>query len=474
MEGTLRAESFSEALMRTRELVSETSTTGDLEDFFENGTVGLHLVADDGTIVKANRADYEPLGYSADEYIGQPISKFHADDHVISDILRRLSAGERLDKYPARLRAKDGSIRHVQISSSVCFRDGEFINTRCFTVDVTDKVHAEAALRQAQERLAVTYENVLAGISEVNRDGRFTRVNEAFVTITGYSREELLGLGFRDITHPDDAQKDWDDYHRQVVGEIDHYATEKRYVRKDGRVIWVEVCSSSVRDDQGVFSYGVRMVQDITDRKEAEQHRKLLLAELNHRVKNTLATVQALAAHTARKATSPDDFRRRFEPRLMALSAAHDRLTKNDWRGADLRDIVQDELHAHGATDRASVCGPSIILPPRVSLSLSMALHELCTNALKYGALSSPGGTVSMHWSVERVSGALHPTGLRLGWEERNGPPVHEPRDAGFGSRLLKVTAAELRGDMDIDWKKEGLTWSLSLPLANADFELPA
>ncbi len=96
----------------------------DLEDFFENGTVGLHFVGSDGTILRANRADYEPLGYSAEEYIGQPIARFHADDETIADILRRLSAGEKLDKYPARLKAKDGSIRHVLISSSVCFNDG--------------------------------------------------------------------------------------------------------------------------------------------------------------------------------------------------------------------------------------------------------------------------------------------------------------------------------------------------------------
>ncbi|MEA2998916.1 MAG: hypothetical protein QOK17_749 [Sphingomonadales bacterium] len=164
----------------------------DLEDFFENGTVGLHLVGSDGTILKANRADFEPLGYTADEYIGRPITEFHADEGVIQDILARLAQGEKLDKYRARLRAKDGSLRHVEISSSVCFREGEFANTRCFTVDVTEKVRAEEALREAQERLAATYESVLAGIAEVDSSGRFVRVNEAFCAITGFSRDELL------------------------------------------------------------------------------------------------------------------------------------------------------------------------------------------------------------------------------------------------------------------------------------------
>ncbi|MDB5694418.1 MAG: two component sensor kinase, partial [Alphaproteobacteria bacterium] len=121
-----------EAVLATRQ--EETAPPAlDLDDFFENGTVGLHLVGGDGTILKANPADYAPLGYTAEEYVGRSIVDFHADADVIQDILARLTRGEKLDKYPARLKAKDGSIRHVQISSSVCFREGAFVNTRCFT-----------------------------------------------------------------------------------------------------------------------------------------------------------------------------------------------------------------------------------------------------------------------------------------------------------------------------------------------------
>jgi PAS domain S-box-containing protein len=443
----------------------------DLDDFFENGTVGLHLVGPDGTILRANAADYEPLGYSAEEYIGQPITRFHADEEVIADILERLSAGEKLDKYPARLRAKDGSIRHVLISSSVCFRDGDFVNTRCFTLDVTDKIRAESALREAQERLYATYENVLAGIAEADDRGRFLRVNEAFERITGYSRDELLSKTFFDITHPDDVERERHDYRRQVAGEIDRYVTTKRYIRKDGRLLWVEVTSSTVRSEDGSFRYGVRMVQDITERKLAEEQKKLLLDELNHRVKNTLATVQALAAHTARGATSADDFRQRFEPRLIALSAAHDRLTRNDWRGANLAEIAAGELSAHDVPGAVTVDGPDIVLPPRVSLSLSMALHELATNALKHGALSVAGGHVDVRWTVERDAATPFPTGLALSWKESGGPEVQPPEREGFGSRLLKVTAAELKGSLDISWGPGGLEWHLAFPLRSGDFE---
>lgn len=443
----------------------------DLGDFFDNATVGLHLVGADGTILRANRADYEPLGYSEDEYLGQSITRFHADEETIADILARLSAGEKLDKFPARLKAKDGSIRHVLISSSVYFRDGEFVNTRCFTLDVTDKVRAERELREAQERLAATYDNVPAGIAEADETGRFVSVNEAFETITGYSKDELLTRTLFDITHPDDVPPDRQDYERQVSGEIDRYVITKRYVRKDGRTIWVEVTSSTVRGEDGSFRYGVRMVQDITERRLAEEQKKLLLDELNHRVKNTLATVQALASHTARSATSAGDFRRRFEPRLMALSAAHDRLTRNDWRGADLGDIVSGELEAHDVPGAASVEGPDIILPPRVSLSLSMALHELATNALKYGSLSVPGGRVEVRWDVRRDPSSPYPVGLDMSWRESGGPAVAPPAQEGFGSRLLRVTAAELGGDLDVRWERAGLEWELSFPLRSSDFD---
>jgi PAS domain S-box-containing protein len=442
----------------------------DLEDFFENGTVGLHLVGADGTILRANRADYELLGYSAEEYVGQPINRFHADEDVIADILQRLTAGQRLDKYPAKLRAKDGSIRHVLISSSVNFRDGEFANTRCFTVDVTEKLEAEAALREAQERLAATYEGLLAGIAECDENGRFVRLNEAFTTITGYERDELLAKTFFDITHPEDAEQERIDFERQVSGEIDGYVVEKRYVRKDGSIIWVEATSSTVRSQDGSFGFGVRMVQDITDRKAAQEQKNLLLAELNHRVKNTLATVQALVAHTARNSSSPEDFQRRFEPRLIALSAAHDRLTQNEWRGANLKDIIAGEVAARGTEDgRVTASGPDILLNPRTSLSLSMALHELVTNALKYGALSVPGGRVDLNWRVGRDAHSPYPTSLQIEWVESGGPSLKEPEILGFGSRLLRVTASELGGELSTEWEPGGLRWRLGFPLAHPD-----
>ena len=443
----------------------------DLEAFFENGTVGLHLVGADGTILRANPADYAPLGYTAEEYVGHNITEFHADETTIADILARLSRGERLDRYPARLKARDGSIRHVQISSSVNFRDGAFLNTRCFTVDVTDRRAAEDALREAQQRLSATYESVLAGIGEVDRDGRWLRVNEAFCDITGYDREELLQRSVFELTHPDDLQADRSRWEAQVRGEIDRYAITKRYVRKDGRVVWVEVTSSTVRDAEGAFSYGVRLVHDVTERRETEARQNLLLEELNHRVKNTLATVQSMAAQTARSCTTAEEFRTRFEARLLALSAAHDRLTRHQWEGARLTEIAEEELAHHRAGRRTvEAHGPDLMLPPRAALALSMALHELATNAVKYGALSAEDGSVTLDWTVSREG--PFPDRVDLVWEERGGPPASPPTEEGFGSRLLRVTARELGGESRAEFRPGGLRWTLSFPLRR-DGEAP-
>ena len=568
----------------------------DLEDFFENGAVGLHLVAADGTILRANQAELDLLGYTADEYIGRHIAEFHADAPVIKDILRRLTRGERLDKYPARLKAKDGSIKHVLISSNVHFQDGEFRNTRCFTVDVTEQHKADEALRESQQRLAVTYDRAPVGIAEVDATGCFVRVNEALSSIIGYAPEELVGQSFIELTHPHDRDDDAKEYARQVRGEIDHYSTQKRFLRRDGGIVFVNVLSSSVLDQQGQFRYGVRVIQDvterlqaeerlreserhnrellealpaaiyttdaegrityynqaavdfsgrrpvlgsdewcvtwrlftpdgtplphdqcpmavalkegravrgeeaiaerpdgtrvpfipfptplrdasgrvigainmlvdITERKRAEEHQRVLIDELNHRVKNTLATVQSIATQTIRTSADIESFSENFEARLLSLSKAHELLTRQAWTGVNLRDIVCQELEPYddGSATRVRLEGADLILEPRVGLALSLVLHELTTNAAKYGALSDEQGIVTVRWSASE-SGT--PDVLRIDWIESGGPPVTRPVKRSFGTRLIERSMTQdLQGLARLDFDPAGLRCILQLPL---------
>ena len=182
-----------------------------LQDFFEHGGIALHLVDGEGTILDANRAELQLLGYERDEYVGHQIADFHADQHVIEDILVRLGRGEKLQKYPARLRARDGSIKHVEITSSVRFEDGRFINTRCFTVDVTELKRARDELRRKDEQFRQVLDALPAAVYMTDAEGKITYYNKAAASLAGRESEigkdewcvtfRLFGMDGKELPH---------------------------------------------------------------------------------------------------------------------------------------------------------------------------------------------------------------------------------------------------------------------------------
>lgn len=207
----------------------------------------------------------------------------------------------------------------------------------------------------------------------------------------------------------------------------------------------------------GIFVQG----NDVTDNVLAAQRQKLMIDELNHRVKNTLATVQSIAIQTARSNTDPARFAETFQSRLMSLSHTHNLLTQSHWEGADLRAILEHETEAYGAT-RVSLVGPPVSLEPAVVLSLGMIFHELATNAAKYGALHTPGGRVLIDWSLaDQRAPKLH-----LTWREIGGPKVTAPDTRGFGSRLIERNIRhDLAGEIELVYAADGLIAELTLPL---------
>jgi two-component sensor histidine kinase len=209
--------------------------------------------------------------------------------------------------------------------------------------------------------------------------------------------------------------------------------------------------------------------REIAERTRAEEHQRLLINELNHRVKNTLATVQSIAAQTRRSGDDPQQSYEAFTERLMALSRAHDVLTARRWEGAELRDIVVGAIQPFDAGGgRFKVSGPSVWLEPQAALALAMALHELGTNAAKYGALSVAAGRVSLTWTVK-------PDGddgldLKLSWREAKGPKVTPPTRRGFGSRLLeRGLATELNGTVEVDYRPDGLVCAMTAKLPRVE-----
>ena len=307
----------------------------------------------------------------------------------------------------------------------------------------------------------------------MDASGRFLRVNEQLSIITGYSREELLGRTFIDITHPEDRGPDLDRFRRQMAGELDAYALEKRYVRKDGSTIWIELSASRVDDANGRPLYGIRVARDITERKRAEEHQRLLINELNHRVKNSLTTVQSIAFQTLRNSPTPEDAQTALSSRLIALSKAHDVLTWESWEAAGLHQIVTEAMEPFRAKgeNRIQVAGPEVRLPPSMALAIAMALQELATNAVKYGALSNETGKVGLRWSLDRTNS---PAYLHLRWEESGGPPVRPPSRRGFGTRLIERSlAGDLKGEARIEFATTGLVCTITAPVPDPSAAVP-
>ena len=609
----------------------------ELSDFFDNATVGLHWVGPDGIVLQVNQTELDMLGYCREEYVGRHIADFHIDRHVIDDILERLTRGEKLFEYPARLRCKDGSIRDVLINSSALFESGRFIHTRCFTHDITERKRAGEALRESEVRLAAElcdtqllqrvsaemiqednvealYEKIMdaavaimrsdyasmqmlypergsggelrllasrgftpeatkfwewvradlnctcgvalktgkrviatdvatcdfmagtedqttylqAGILAVqstpllsrkgqivgmisthwrqpykpaerdlrlldilarqaadlierkqaeiamqhlgaivdssddaivskNLDGIITSWNRGAQRLFGYTTDEVVGKPVTILIPPDRQDEEPNILRRIRSGEhVDHFETVRQ--RKDGTPIDISLSISPVRDAAGKIVGASKIARDITARKQAETTQQMLLNELNHRVKNTLASVQAIAQQTLARTQKPADFVASFGGRIQSLARVHTLLSATTWQGADLRDLIRDQVLS-GPVDetRLTAWGPSVRLDPQLALHLALMLHELGTNACKYGALSIAGGWVTINWTTDD---ALH-----IQWMERGGPPVVTPSKRGFGFTLIEQSAKGQGGEAQMLCEAEGITWKITLPL---------
>lgn len=242
-------------------------------------------------------------------------------------------------------------------------------------------------------------------------------------------------------------------------------------IKSEGRIVAVlEFFSRDASQPDPELMLTVRTLGEqvgrVLERRRTEEHLRLLVNELNHRVKNSLAVVQSIAAQTLR-GDDMEGARGAFENRLTALAAAHDLLTSRNWQSASLREVIEKAGIGCGASsDRLTVAGPELRVQPRTAVSLAMAVHELCTNAVKYGALSNDGGRVRVEWSVDTSSGENR---LRLVWQEEGGPPVAPPERRGFGTRMIeRALAAELGGSARIDFLPEGISCTVEAPLPPA------
>ncbi|WP_232793166.1 sensor histidine kinase [Caulobacter hibisci] len=360
------------------------------------------------------------------------------------------------------VRASDGALRWIETFGRAYFERDQCVRFVGVGWDITDRKASALRLESQEETLRLAIESADVGTWDLDIKSDVLTWSDRCYAMFGIALGTPVVRGdFYTNLHPSDRAEVREALRRTLDGRIRaDYDVEFRVVgRLDGIERWLSAKGKAFFDGDGKPTRMIGTTVNVTDRKRAELHLRLLVNELNHRVKNSLATIQAIAGQTFHAARSLPAAQEAFTARIIALSEAHDVLTRENWEGADLMDVIDRLTALHGGEGRFALDGPPVRLSPRPALSLSMALHELATNAVKYGALSRPGGQVTIAWSVD-YSGVPR---LSLRWIERGGPPVEAPSRRGFGSRLIeRGLAAELSGEARIDFLPEGVECSIT------------
>ena len=314
-------------------------------------------------------------------------------------------------------------------------------------------------IEASRKRFEATFKNAGVGISIVSGEGALMRVNDRLAEMLGYSAEEVEGLLLDDFTHPDDIPRGRTALEALKSGAADEYDLEKRYLCKDGSLVWGHTTVSCVRDVDGEISCGVHIIQDITDRKDLDENRQMLMNEVNHRGKNLLSVVKVIARQTALR--SPESFLEAFGERLQALAANQDILVNNDWQQVELETLVRGQIrHFAAISERISVVGPPVNVSAHAAQAIGMAIHELATNAAKYGSLSNDVGRVTISWLVDGDD-------FFMSWREQDGPAVSTPTSNGFGTTVIKqLTASSLSADVELTYAPTGVVWNVRTKLS--------
>ncbi|MGC2077039.1 MAG: PAS domain S-box protein, partial [Xanthobacteraceae bacterium] len=310
----------------------------------------------------------------------------------------------------------------------------------------------------AEQILWSIVENSDDAIITKNLDGIISSWNKAAERIFGYTAEEVIGKSCNIIHPPERHDEEPALLARIRRGErINHYETISQ--RKDGSLIDVSLTVSPIKNAQGKIIGASKIARDITERKRHDEHVATLAREAEHRTKNILATVQATV--NLSQAATVDGFKRAIEGRIQALGNVHSLFVESRWGGADLSNIIAQELAPYlgKGKARAQIDGPHVLLATNTAQAIAMTLHELATNAVKYGSLSVPKGRVEVTWS-RAADGQL-----TLHWTERGGPPTKKPARQGFGTSVIeRMIREQLKGEMHLGWRTEGLACEIVLP----------
>jgi len=372
-----------------------------------------------------------------------------------------LKEGREVRGVEAIAERPDGTrVRFMPYPTPLRDPSGRLVGAINLLMDMTERHDAD--LESA--RLAAIVVSSDDAIITKTIEGRITSWNAGATRIFGYEASEMIGEPILRLIPPELHHEEKEILARLQRGErIEHYETVR--VAKDGRRVDVSLTVSPLRDRSGKVVGASKVGRDITERKRTEKLQRVLTDELAHRVKNTLATVQAIANQSLVRAKSPPDFVSSFTGRIQALAKAHTLLTKTSMQGAEVMELVNEQVLIGAPNDnRISCLGPLLVLDAQAAVHLALVLHELATNARKYGALSVPYGRLSVTWQVRTNGGCS----LLLSWKESNGPKVSAPSTHGFGRMLIEQTMRAHGGEASVEYRTDGLTCEIKLPLPEA------
>jgi PAS domain S-box-containing protein len=425
------------------------------------------LWGEDGVMIY-NDAYSEFAGGRHPELLGSKVREGWAEVSDFNDHVMRTGLGGRTLAYRDQELAlqRRGKLEPVWMDldySPVLDESGAPAGVIAIVVETTEKVLAQRQLHESERRLRAFVEATSDAIYRMNPDW-----------------SELLHLdGGTFLAHASSVTPEWMDLYlhpedrAQVQAAIDAAVVtrtplelEHRVRQADGSIGWVASRAVPLTDEAGNILEWFGAASDVTERRRTNEHLRLVINELNHRVKNTLAMVQAIAMRTFRAAPDMAAAQEQFAARLVALAQANDLLTGERWAGASLREAIEQAVRPHQQDPaRCTLTGADIRISPKTALALALATHELSTNAVKYGAWSNEVGRVSIAWSVAEGQ-------LLLEWRERDGPPVAPPARRGFGSRLIeRGLAGELGGKVTLYFDPEGLRCTVAAPLAAVTVE---
>ena len=431
------------------------------EGLLERLPVGVYVCDADGAIAHYNQRAAELWGYAPNGLQARADGRRLATSQAVAAEV--LATGAAVKDREIAIEHADGRDSSLLANAEPLMDDdGQIIGVVSCVQDITEFRQARDKLRARQGWSRRLLEASPVAIYQTDKDGVIVGFNSAAAALWG--REPKIGedrwCGSFKLYQPDGRPMPLQTSpmaqaireQRQIAG------AEAIFERPDGGRGAFLAYPTPLFEPDGELAGAINVLVDITERKRAEDIQKTLLDELNHRVKNTLATVQSLAAHSFHDDGDPAGMRQAFEARLMALSGAHNQLAVQRWEAADLTDIVAEVLGPYSG--EAVFCeGPAVQLPTRVSVTLAMVLHELATNAGKCGSLSSREGRLVVHWTRT-------PEGLALEWRETGGPPASKPSRDGFGLRFIRgAVQRELAGQVSFDFAESGLRCRLSAPL---------